>query len=271
MEELFVKFQEWIVFYGIRIAASLAIFIFGRWIAAGFRSFLRKVMVKNDVDATLVSFVSSLVYFGLLAVVVIASLSQLGIQTASFVAVIGAAGLAIGLALQGSLANFAAGVLLIIFRPFKANDYIEGAGTAGTVISMGIFTTVLQSPDNKKIIVPNAKLSNDNIVNYSANDTRRVDMVFGVGYGDDLNKAKSVIQGILDKDERILKDPAPKVAVLELADSSINFVVRPWVKTDDYWDVYFDLQMKIKEAFDAEGISIPYPQQDLHIIQSQAA
>jgi len=206
-------------------------------------------------------------YIALLVFVVLAALGQLGIQTTSFIAVIGAAGLAIGLALQGSLANFAAGFLMIIFRPFKVGDYIEGAGVAGTVETIQIFTTQLQTPDNKTVIIPNAGLTAGNITNYSAKGTRRVDLVFGIGYGDDIDKARTIMEDILAKDERILKDPAPKIAVVELADSSVNFVVRPWVKSENYWDVYFDTTENIKKSFDAQGISIPFPQRDVHMYE----
>jgi small conductance mechanosensitive channel len=179
--------------------------------------------------------------------------------------------LAVGLALQGSLANFAAGFLLIMFRPFKVGDFIEGAGVMGTVESLQIFTTQLRTPDNKKIIIPNASLTGDNIVNWSATGTRRVDMVFGIGYDDDIDRAKQVINEIIAADERILKDPKPQVAVSELADSSVNFVARPWVKTGDYWSVFFDTTEAVKKRFDAEGISIPYPQSDVHVYQQTVA
>ena len=260
-----MKLQDLIAFYGLKVIAAIAILIIGRWIAIAVRNLLRRVMRKSAVEETLVSFVSNVAYVALLAFIIIAALGQLGVHTASFVAVIGAAGLAIGLALQGSLANFAAGVLMIIFKPFKVGDYIEGGGTAGTVEEISIFTTVLKSPDNRKIIVPNAKMTGDNIVNYSAKDQRRIDIVAGVSYGDDLDKVRRVLEQILAEDARILRDPAPTIGVLALADSSINFAVRPWVKTGDYWPVYFDTQEKIKKRFDAEGISIPFPQRDVHL------
>ena len=224
-----------------------------------------KTLRKSRVDDTLVSFVSSLTYAVLLCIVVIAALGKLGFQTTSLVAILGAAGLAVALSLQGSLANFASGVLMIIFRPFKVGDFIEGAGVSGTVEAISIFTTELKSGDNKKIIVPNSKLTGDTITNFSAKEVRRIDMVVAAGYGDDLDKVKGVLRNILDQDERILKDPAPVVAVLALADSSVNFAVRPWVKTADYWPVNFALQETIKKRFDIEGISIPFPQQDVHL------
>ena len=221
-------------------------------------------------DETLISFVSHLSYVALMAFVIIAALGQLGIQTASFIAVIGAAGLAVGLALQGSLANFASGVLMIIFKPIKVGDYIEGGGVAGTVAEIQIFNTILTTPDNKKIIIPNAHLTNDNIINYSTKGTRRLDLTAGIGYGDDIDKARQVLKDIIAADDRILKDPEPVIAVAELADSSVNFVVRPWVNVADYWNVKFALTEEIKKKFDANGISIPYPQQDVHLYKHDA-
>jgi small conductance mechanosensitive channel len=265
MENVAAVAQEWIALWGIRVLAAIAIFVIGKFSANVIRKVLKTVLRKSKVDETLVSFLSNVSYVAVLAFVIIAALAQLGIQTASFIAVIGAAGLAVGLALQGSLSNFAAGVLMCIFKPFQLGDYIEGAGTAGTVEEIGIFTTELRSPDNKKIIVPNGKLTGDNIVNYSAKETRRVDIVASVSYGDDLDKVRKVLEGILSAEERILADPAPTIAVLALADSSVNFAVRPWVKTADYWGVYFALQENIKKRFDEEGISIPFPQQDVHM------
>ena len=267
LSNIIPKLQEWVAFYSLKIVAAVAIFIVGRWIAKLLRNLVERMMTKGKVDEALVKFVGNITYVALIVIVVIAALNQLGIQTTSFIAIIGAAGLAIGLALQGSLANFAAGVLMIIFRPFKVGDYVEGAGTAGTVEEISIFTTVLKSPDNKIIIVPNAKITGDNIVNYSAKDSRRLDLVIGVGYSDDLQKVKEVLYDILKNEDRILKDPAPTVGVLELADSSVNFAVRPWVRTGDYWTLFFDLKEKIKERFDAESISIPFPQQDVHLYE----
>jgi len=271
MNAILQRIWELVTIYGIKILAAVVIFIVGRWISKGFSRLTRRVMKKRNLDLTLVTFGSNLVYFLLLAFFIIAALGQLGIQTASFVAIIGAAGLAVGLALQGSLANFAAGFLLIIFRPFKVGDYIEGAGMAGTVEEIQIFTTIMKSPDNKTIIVPNAKLTGDNIVNWSAKGTRRVDMVMGIGYDDDIDKARRIMEEVINNDTRILKEPAYKIAVVELADSSVNFVVRPWVNASDYWDVHFDLTETFKKRFDAEGISIPYPQRDVHVYEHKAA
>jgi small conductance mechanosensitive channel len=267
MSNIIPKLQEWGTFYGLKIIAAVVIFIVGRWVAKILRNLIERMMSKAKVHETLVKFVGNLTYVALLVIVIIAALNQLGIQTTSFIAIIGAAGLAVGLALQGSLANFAAGVLMIIFRPFKVGDYVEGGGTAGTVETINIFTTHLISPDNKEIIVPNAKITGDNIVNYSAKDTRRLDLVFGVSYSDDLQKVKNVLLDILKADSRILQNPAPTIGVLELADSSVNLAVRPWVKGSDYWPIFFDLKEKIKERFDAESISIPFPQQDVHLYQ----
>ncbi|MBN1673648.1 MAG: mechanosensitive ion channel [Kiritimatiellae bacterium] len=267
MEQLVQKLQEWVAAYGLRVVGAVAILVVGRWVTMGIRAVLRKLMEKSKVESTLVSFVCSLAYVGMLTFLLIAALGILNIPTASFVAVLGAAGLAVGLALQGSLSNFAAGVLMIIFKPFRVGDFVEGAGTAGVVEEIGIFTTRIKSPDNKEIIVPNAKLTGDNIVNYTAKDCRRVDLVAGVSYNDNLDKVRDTLNAVLKEDARVLSEPAPTVAVLELADSSVNWAVRPWVKTGDYWDVFFDLQKKIKERFDAEGISIPFPQHDVHIIK----
>jgi small conductance mechanosensitive channel len=263
--------QTFAAFYGLKIIAAIVIFVVGRWVARALRNAIKKMMAKGDVDETLISFVGNLTYITLLAFVIIAALNQLGVQTTAFIAVIGAAGLAIGLALQGSLANFAAGVLMIIFRPFKAGDYIEGAGVAGTVEEVQIFATQLKTPDNKTIIVPNAKMMGDNITNYSAKDTRRMDMVIGVGYGDDLKKVREILEDILAKDDRILEDPAPTIGVLELGDNSVNFAVRPWVKKEDYWGAYFDVTETVKRRFDEEGISIPYPQRDVHLYEYKEA
>lgn len=264
---------DWTHFYqlaadfGLRLFAALAIFIIGRWVARWLSRLLEKGMQKAGTDHTLIVFLRNIVYVGLLIFVIIAAVGQLGVQTTSFLAVLGAAGLAVGLALQGSLANLAAGVLIITFRPFKLGDFIEAGGIAGTVKAISIFTTTLHTPDNKVIIVPNAQVNSGTITNYSANDTRRVDLVIGVSYGDDLDKVRSVIQQVLAADERVLKDPAPQIAVMALADSSVNFTVRPWAKSADYWALYFDLQEQIKKNFDKEGISIPFPQQDVYVHQ----
>jgi small conductance mechanosensitive channel len=270
MEDMLDKLYQLLTVYGLKVLAALAIFIIGRWVAKGVRKLVERIMTKSKVDTTLIAFTANMAYIGLLAFIVIAALGQLGIQTTSFIAVLGAAGLAVGLALQGSLSNFAAGFLLIIFRPFKVGDLIEGAGVFGVVEAIQIFTTQFKTADNKTVIVPNAKLTDDNIVNWTVKGTRRVDMVFGIGYGDDIDKARTLMADIIAADSRILKDPAPQISVSELADSSVNFVVRPWAKVEDYWGVYFDLTEKIKKAFDAGGVSIPFPQRDVHVYQHGA-
>jgi small conductance mechanosensitive channel len=267
IENIISKVWEMLTVYGLKIIAAVIVFVVGRWIAKLLKNFTQKVMTKKGVDTTIISFLINLIYIALMTFVVLAALGQLGIQTTSFIAVIGAAGLAIGLALQGSLANFAAGFLMIIFRPFKVGDLIEAAGVLGVVEEIQVFTTQLKTPDNKTIIIPNAKLTADNITNFTAKATRRVDLVCGIGYGDDIDKAKKVLADILAQDERILKDPSPTIAVVELADSSVNFVVRPWVKTADYWNVYFDTTENIKKRFDSEGINIPFPQRDVHLYE----
>ncbi len=254
----------YIIPWCINIAMALAIFVIGRWLANVLLNVLDRVMKKSGVDEMLISFVHSILSTVFLLFIIIASLDQLGVDTTSFIALIGAAGLAIGLALQGSLQNFAAGVLLIVFRPFKVGNFIEAAGASGVVEEIGIFSTTLRTGDNREIIIPNGSIYSGTITNNSARDTRRIDMVFGIGYDDDLRKAKELLKSILDADERILKDPAPLIAVAELADSSVNFNVRPWVNAGDYWGVYFDVTEKVKLTFDEEGISIPYPQMDVH-------
>jgi small conductance mechanosensitive channel len=262
---------DWVSQFGLKLIAAIVVFFVGKWLARKISNLLKRGLERADTDPTLVGFVGNISYFGLLTMVVIAAVGQLGVQTTSFIAVLGAAGLAIGLALQGSLANFAAGVLMIIFRPFKAGDYIEAAGTAGSVEEVQLFTTTLKTPDNKTVIIPNAQVTSGTITNYSARDTRRLDLVFGVGYGDDLDKVKRVIQEVLAEEERLLEDPAPLVGVLNLRESSVDFAVRPWVNSSDYWPVFFDLQEKMKKRFDQEGISIPFPQRDVHLFQQQSA
>jgi small conductance mechanosensitive channel len=253
--------------FGFQIIAAIAVFVVGRWLARRLADLLERGLVRAKTDPTLVSFFRNIVYFGLLVMVIIAAVGQVGVQTTSFIAVLGAAGLAVGLALQGSLANFAAGVLMIIFRPFKAGDFVEAAGTAGVVEGIQLFTTTMRTPDNKTIIIPNAQITNGTITNYSARETRRLDLVFGVSYGDDLDKVKRVIGEVLAEEQRLLKDPEPVVGLLSLGDSSVNFAVRPWVRSSEYWPVFFDLQEAMKKRFDKEGISIPFPQRDVHLYQ----
>ncbi|THJ38814.1 MULTISPECIES: mechanosensitive ion channel domain-containing protein [Aeromonas] len=275
--EIITEAQTWLVNnqgllieYGVNIAAALLTLLVG-YIAANLISGgVVKVMQARKLDTTVTHFVGSILKYAILVFVVIAALGRVGVQTASFVAIIGAAGLAIGLALQGSLSNFAAGFLLIIFRPIKAGEFIEVAGTAGVVQSVQLFTTALTSGDNKMVVVPNSAILNGTIVNYSRMDTRRVDMTFGIGYGSDLRKAKQILERLVSEEPRILKDPAATIAVAALADSSVNIVVRPWVKTADYWGVWFDFHENVKLTFDAEGIEIPFPQMVMHMQKPQA-
>ncbi|HUU43778.1 MAG TPA: mechanosensitive ion channel domain-containing protein [Planctomycetota bacterium] len=266
MDELWTKLVNFGAEYGLQVLGAIVIFVVGRWVAKLLRNVVRRLLTKAKVDATLVSFVGHLVYVLLMTFIIVAILSNLGVETTSFIAVIGAAGLAVGLALQGSLANFAAGVLLVIFRPLKVGDFVEGGGQVGTVEEVGIFTTTLVSPDNRVVTVPNAKLTSDNIINYTEKGTRRVDLVVGVSYAENLKHVKEVIVDELSKDARVLAEPAPTVGVVELADRSVNFAVRPWTGAADYWNVYFDTLAALKTRFDKEGISIPFPQRDVHMI-----
>jgi small conductance mechanosensitive channel len=265
MEEWSQKIYEYLTTYGLQVLAAIIIFFVGRWLAKVISKLIAKALTRAKMEVTLVSFIENLSYIALLVFVIVAVLARLGIQTASFIAVIGAAGLAVGLALQGSLANFASGVLMLIFKPFKVGDFIEAGGSKGVVKEIQIFNTILNTPDNIRVIIPNAQITGGNIKNYTVNGTRRVDLVIGVSYEDDLKKANKVITDVLTADERVLDDPPFTVAVSELADSSVNFVVRPWVKAADYWDTYFDVTEKIKVSLDKSGVSIPFPQRDLHI------
>jgi small conductance mechanosensitive channel len=256
---------DYLVPWSIQALTALVIFILGRIVARWVSGLVEKQMQKHGLDRMLVRLTKNTAYYALLAVVILAALDQLGVNTTSALAAFGAVGLAVGLAVKDSLSNFAAGVMIALFRPFKLGHYVEAAGTSGTVMEVGMFNTTLLTPDNKRVVVPNRLIYNDTIVNYSAEDTRRVDMVFGIGYEDDMDQARQLIESILATDKRILKDPAPTVAVNELADSSVNFVVRPWCKKEDYWDIRFAMLEQIKLAFDQNGISIPYPQQDVHM------
>lgn len=250
--------------WSINIVLAILIFLVGKSLTSLLVKLIKKMMRRAKVDVILVDFIASIIKSVLLLFVTVAALDRLGVNTTSLVAVIGAAGLAIGLALQGSLQNLASGVMLIIFRPFTAGDTIEAAGVLGTVETIGIFTTTMRTGDNREIIVPNGQLFGSNITNYSKRATRRVDMVFGIGYDDDIKKAKDIIKKILDADDRIHAEPAPLIAVAELASSSVNINVRPWCNTSDYWAVFYDMQERIKLAFDENEISIPYPQMDIH-------
>ena len=256
--------QDLIIYYGMNILFAITTLIIGliaaRIVAGGFA----KVLTKRKLDSTIVDFVSNMVRYAIVAFVIIAALGQIGVETTSFVAIIGAAGLAVGLALQGSLSNFASGVLIIALRPFKAGEYIEAAGTAGVVESVQIFSTTLTTADNKYVVVPNSSILSGNIINYSRKPTRRIDLVIGVSYSADLAKTKAVLEAVLAANEKVLPTPAPQVAVAELADSSVNLVVRPWVNGGDYWPVRFELMEAIKNGLDEAGIDIPFPQIDIH-------
>ena len=251
--------------YGVNIISALIILFIGNLIVKAVANSVAKVLQKKKMDRAVVEFIHGLVRYLLFVIVLIAALGRLGVQTASVVAVIGAAGLAVGLALQGSLSNFAAGVLIVAFRPFKSGDYVEIGGVAGSVDSIQIFQTVLTTPDNKMVVVPNGSVIGSPITNYSRHDTRRIDLMIGVSYGADLQKTKELLTKICESDERVLKEPGVQVGVHTLADSSVNFVVRPWVSTAEYWNVYFDLMQAIKEGLDKEGIEIPFPQMDVHM------
>ena len=263
--EVWTMIQTTGVDLGINVISAIVIFFVGKWIVNLVVKGLLKAMQKGDMDITLRRFVSNLARMLLMLFVIIAAIHQLGIQTASLIALLGAAGLAVGLALQGSLSNFAAGVLIVLFRPYKVGDWIEGGGVSGAVEEVQILTTVLKTGDNKRVIIPNSQIMGTTITNYSANETRRVDLVVGVSYSDDLDKVRRELESLVAADDRILKDPAVTIAVSELADSSVNFVLRPWVNTADYWGVYFDLTEAIKKRFDEVGISIPFPQQDVYL------
>jgi small conductance mechanosensitive channel len=254
----------------IKAATALAIFLIGKFIVRLVVKAMTTVMQQQEVDKTLQTFTCNLVRTVLMVVVVIAAIGAIGIQTTSFIAIFGAAGLAIGLALQGSLSNFASGVLIVLFRPYEVGDWIEAAGISGGVEEVQILTTILKTGDNKQIVVPNSQIMGSIITNYSAKDTRRVDMVVGVSYGDDIDKVRKTLEELIAAEERILPEPQPTIAVSELADSSVNFVVRPWVKTSDYWGVKFDMTEAIKKRFDADGISFPFPQQDVHLYNAKS-
>ncbi|MFH1092547.1 MAG: mechanosensitive ion channel domain-containing protein [Candidatus Omnitrophota bacterium] len=269
IEQLIEKMYTYLLTYGLNVVAAILIFIIGKFIVGILTSIIHNIMTKSKVDVTLVGFVKNLAYVGLMAFVVIAALGKLGIQTTSFVAIIGAAGLAVGLALQGSLANFAAGVILILFKPFKVGDFIIAGGEMGTVKEIQIFNTILAHPDNRKTIVPNAQVTGTTITNFSAIENRRVDLIFGISYNDNIKKAKEALEKVIAADSRILKNPKPVIAVSALGDSSVNLVCRPWVKPSDYWDVYFNVLEQGKLELEKSGITIPFPQRDVHIYNEQ--
>lgn len=264
-EQISELIHTYVIPWSIKIVMALVIYIVGKFIVKILVNLVGKLLAKGNYDEMLSDFIKSIVHAILMLFVIVAALDQLGVDTTSLVAILGAAGLAIGLSLQGSLQNFAAGVMLLVFKPFKSGDFVEAGGASGVVGKITIFTTIMKTPDNKEIIVPNGAIYGGNIVNYSTHPTRRVDMVFGIGYDDDLLKAKNLLEAMLKEDDRVLAEPAPVVAVSELADSSVNFVVRPWANAADYWGLMFDFTEKVKLRFDAEGISIPYPQMDVHL------
>ncbi len=265
LETYFDKLVELAVVWAPKLLLAILILVVGLIIVNAFGRFLKKIMNMRNMDPTLVPFLTGLIKSILKIMLIISVVDIVGIKTTSFVAVLGAAGLAVGLALQGSLANFAGGVLIMIFKPYRVGDYVELQGEAGTVQQVQIFNTVLNTPDNVRVTIPNGAASAGTITNYSAEDTRRMDLVFGIGYDDDLEKTRDILKEMAEADSRILTDPAPFVAVKELADSSVNLVVRIWCKKEDYWDIHFDWQSSVKLRFDKENISIPYPQTDVHL------
>lgn len=262
--------SSYVIPWGINIILALAVFVIGRWLANMIVRGVKRLMKKANMDKALIGFLSSILNAVLLVVVVIAALEQLGVNTTSVLAVFAAAGLAVGLALKDSLSNFSAGVMLIIFKPFKVGDFVEAAGITGVVEVIRIFNTQLRTGDNREIIVPNAQIYGGIITNFSAREQRRIDMVIGIGYEDDIRAAKQILEEILRAEERVLKEPAPVILVSELGESSVDLAVRPWVNSADYWDVRSDLLETIKREFDTKGISIPYPQRDVHLHQVAA-
>jgi small conductance mechanosensitive channel len=266
VQELLQTFYTMCITYGPQVILAIITLIVGLWVINKFTRTLN-TNLTSKVDATLGQFVASILSMILKMVLLISVASMIGIETTSFIAVLGAAGLAVGLALQGSLANFAGGVVILLFKPFKVGDVIEAQGYIGSVASIQIFNTILKTGDNRVVIIPNGSLSSSSMVNINQEPTRRVDLSFGIGYGDNIDQAKTVLKTLAQSDDRVLKDPAPMIVVSELADSSVNFTVRLWVNTGDYWGVFFSMQENVKKEFDAQGISIPFPQQDVHMHQ----
>ena len=267
IQALWDSASQFIILYGLRIVVAIVIFLVGRWLAKLLKRSIQNSMQAKGVDLAVSQFAGSLTYALVLAFTIVAALSHVGVQTASMIAALGAAGLAVGLALQGSLANFAAGILIIIFKPCRVGDYIEGAGVSGSVEDISLLATSLLTPDNKRVVIPNASLMSDPITNYSAMPTRRIDLVIGISYDADIKTAKQILEKVLNEESRILADPAYTIAAAELGDSSVNLVVRPWVNTSDYWPTRFDLTERIKYALDEANIGIPYPQMDVHLQQ----
>jgi len=257
--------------YSLKILAAILVYLVGKWLSRKLSNVLGNILERKALEPTLVHFLKNMAYYIFFIMVLIAAAGQLGIKTASFLTIVGAAGLAVSLALKDSLSNFASGVMLVLFRPFREGDIVTAGGMTGKVTRIAIFNTTLTTGDNQVVIVPNSAITSGVITNVNANPTRRIDLVIGIGYDDNIRKAKDLLMQLIEADSRILKDPAPAIAVAELADSSVNFNVRPWVKTEDYWGVRGDLTEKIKVTFDEEGISIPYPQQDVHFFPKPAA
>lgn len=268
-QEYIDKAINLVVQYGGNILLAIITLIIGLWVVKKITKGFRKTLEKRNVDASLVPFLSSLVNAILKVLVIISVAGMVGVEMTSFVAVLGAAGLAVGLALQGSLSNFAGGVLILILKPFKVGDFIEGAGTSGTVREIQIFYTYLTTPQGQEIVVPNGQLSNNTITNYSFNETRRIDMTFGIGYGDDIDKAKEILHRLAAEESRFIADKGITIFVEALADSSVNIRLRGWSTTDDYWDIVNGLNEKVKKAFDQEGVGIPFPQMDLHLVEDK--
>ncbi len=265
ISKLIAQLQDITTIYGMKILAAVLILIVGRIIAGIVKAVAKNAAKKTKADTTIMVFIGNIAYILVMVFAVIAAINRLGVQTTSFVAILGAAGLAVGLAFQGSLSNFASGFLMVLFRPFKVGDYVQAGGVAGTIKEIHVFTTTLTTPDNIRIIVPNSKITGDNITNYTAEKQRRIDLVVGVSYGDDLDKVTGVLREVVTGYPGVLAEPEPQIAVSEMADSSVNFVVRPWSKTEEYWKVRFGLTEAIKKRLDKEGISIPFPQRDVHI------
>ena len=265
LEAIWLQVQELVLQYGLKIVGAIAVFIVGRWLVKKITRIVEQSLIKKGIDLTIIPTVVGVIRFGLMMVVIIAIIGLLGIESTGFVAVLGAAGLAIGLALQGSLANIAGGILILTLKPFKKGDFIEANGVSGSVGEVSIFNTVLKTPDNKTIYLANGALAGANITNYSEEGNRRLDLVFGIAYSDDFEKAKGIIKNIIKEDQRISSDPAPFVRVGNLGASSVDIIVRTWVKNPEYWDVNFDMIEKVKMRFDKEGVSFPFPQRDVHL------
>ncbi len=259
--------KAYAIAYLPKVALAIGVLVIGFWVTRAIVAFANRRFEKQGMDPTLRPFARSILSVGLKAAIIISAIGILGVETTSFIAILGAAGLAIGLALKDSLGNFAGGALLLFFRPIHVGDFIEAQGHAGSIDSIEMFHTVLKTPDNKTIIIPNGPLYNGSMVNYSTETNRRVDLIFGIGYSDDIDKARNIVSNLISEEAAIFADPAPDIVVKELADSSVNFAVRVWAKGDDYWDIYFGLNEKVKKAFDAQGISIPFPQRDIHMVK----